>query len=409
MFDVARPGNRRVTTGQGIPDRGTTGEVFGTFLKLGLTSFGGPIAHIGYFRDTLVTRRHWVSEAAYAELVALCQLLPGPTSSQVGIALGLARAGPFGALAAWTGFTLPSATLMLALALAATSLDGPMAEVVFHGLKLVAVVIVAQAVWGMARTLTPDASRKAIAVVAAVTVLFAGSAFGQAGAIILGAIAGLVFCRPAALPTAGSLALPISRRAGAFCLGAYGILLIGLPIVDAVTGSTPFEVFGIFYRAGALVFGGGHVVLPLLRVGLVPGLISNGHFLAGYGAAQALPGPLFAIAAYLGAVAGHSVAGAGIALAGIFLPGMLVLGGVVPFWAAFRHNARVRAAIAGVNAAVVGILALALYDPLWTSAVGTWRDAALIAIALFALLRWKPPPLVIVVALVAATIVSSMF
>lgn len=385
--------------------RGTPGEVFGAFLKLGLTSFGGPIAHLGYFRDELVLRRQWVSEATYAELVALCQFLPGPASSQVGFALGLARAGPLGAIAAWAAFTLPSAALMLLLALTSGAVEGPIAGAVFHGLKLVAVVIVAQAVWGMARTLTPDLRRAIVALAAGLVGLLAGGAFGQVGAILLGAVAGVLFCRHVAVAPGSWVPSAVPRRTGATCLATFAILLLGLPALALVPGWRELHLLDVFYRAGALVFGGGHVVLPLLRAELVvPGWIGDDGFLAGYGAAQALPGPLFAISAYLGAVAGNGVADAAVALVGIFLPGLLILVGVLPFWAALRGNALVRAAIVGVNAAVVGILALALYDPLWTTGVESWRDVLLVGVALFALMRWAPPPLAIVVALVITSV-----
>ena len=384
---------------------GTPGEVFAAFLELGLTSFGGPIAHLGYFRDKLVTRRKWLTEPAYAELVALCQFLPGPASSQVGLALGLARAGPLGALAAWTAFTLPSAVLMLLLALVSGAVTGPTTAALFHGLKLVAVVIVAQAVWGMAQTLTPDFRRITIAALAAAILFVVGGEFGQIGAIMCGAAAGLLFCRHL-VPNAGAgVPIAIPRRAGRICLTLFAALLIALPIIAAATGWRDVQLFGIFYRAGALVFGGGHVVLPLLRADLVPDLISDDRFLAAYGAAQTLPGPLFAISAFLGAAANNPVSGALLALVGIFLPGMLILVGVLPFWARLRDNVQVRSAIVGVNAAVVGILVLALYDPLWTSTVASWRDVAMIGIALFAALKWRPPPLVVVAGLVAVSLV----
>jgi chromate transporter len=392
-----------VTPGRAGHPEGSAGEVFAAFLKLGLTSFGGPIAHLGYFRDELVVRRKWLSEPDYAELVALCQFLPGPASSQTGFALGLARAGPLGALAAWTGFTLPSALLMLALALLSDAVGGPVAEAVFHGLKLVAVVIVAQAVWGMAQTLTPDVRRLAIAALAAAIVFLVGSTMGQIGAILFGAGAGMLFCRHLAVTSAAGVPVMVSRRAALFCLAAFALLLVGLPLVSG-TGSASLRLFAVFYRAGALVFGGGHVVLPLLQAELVPGWMTDDRFLAGYGAAQALPGPLFAIAAYLGGIAGQSAGAALLALAGIFLPGLLLVAGVLPFWVVLRGNALVRSAIVGVNAAVVGVLALALYEPLWTSSVGSVLDMALIAIGLFALLRWKLSPLVIVAGMVAASL-----
>ncbi len=386
------------------PERdGTPGEVLAAFGKLGLTSFGGPIAHLGYFRDELVIRRKWLDEAAYVELVALCQFLPGPASSQVGFALGLARAGPLGALAAWAAFTLPSALLMLGLALASGALGGPVAGAVIHGLKLVAVVIVAQAVWGMARTLTPDLRRAGIALAAAGVVMLAGGAIGQVAAILFGALAGVLFCRNVVIEPGRWVPIAISRRVGVACLTVFALLLIGLPVLAAAIDLRGVALFDIFYRSGALVFGGGHVVLPLLRDALVPaGWMTDDRFLAGYGAAQAMPGPLFAISAYLGGVAG-GVAGAALALAGIFLPGLLLVVGVLPFWSALRDNAGVRAAIVGVNAAVVGILALALYDPLWTSSVAGWPDVLLIGAGLVALMRFRFPPIAIVIGMVIAT------
>jgi chromate transporter len=301
-----------------IAPHGTPGEVFAAFLKLGLTSFGGPIAHLGYFRDELVIRRQWIEEAACAELVALCQFLPGPASSQVGFGLGLVRAGPLGAVAAWAAFTLPSALIMLLLALGSAALDGPITKAVFHGLELVAMVIVAHAVWGMARKLTPDLRRATIALAAGVTVLLAGGAAGQISAIILGAGAGVLFCRHVAVAAGSWVSVPVTRRAGAVCLALFALLLFGLPAVAAASGWRGVKLFDVFYRAGALVFGGGHVVLPLLRAELVaPGWIDDDRFLAGYGAAQTLPGPLFAISSYLGAVAGNGIASAAVAVIGI--------------------------------------------------------------------------------------------
>jgi chromate transporter len=386
---------------QAVP-HGTAAEVFAVFLRLGLTSFGGPIAHLGYFRSALVERRGWLSEAAYAELVGLCQVLPGPSSSQTGFAIGLLRAGLPGALAAFLGFTLPSALLMLGIARLGTLLAGPAAVAVVHALKLVAVAIVAQAVIGMARNLTPDVRRAAIAAGGAAIALLAGGGAGQLGAIGFGALAGAVLCRGLVVPAGQWVPAGVSRRLGVACLGLAGLLLVALPVL--ASRSAGLALFDIFYRAGALVFGGGHVVLPLLRVELVPEWMGASDFLAGYGAAQALPGPLFAVAGYLGAIAGGGVAGALVALAGIFLPGLLLVVGVLPFWAVLRGNRLLRAAIAGVNAAVVGILALALYDPLWTGSVGSWVDMALIALALLALLRWGLSPLVVVAALVGAAV-----
>lgn len=386
-----------------VATKGTPGEVFLAFLKLGLTSFGGPIAHLGYFRDEIVVRRRWMSEAAYADLVALCQFLPGPASSQVGFALGLWRAGPLGALAAWAAFTLPSAALLLAFALGAAALDGPAAQGVLHGLKLVAVAVVAQAVWGMARSLTPDRERAAIAVAAvAVTILLAGS-LGQVAAIVLGGLAGLVFCRNGGMVAEAVTLFPVSRAAGVASLALFAALLAGLPILAAVANMQGIDLFDAFYRAGALVFGGGHVVLPLLDAETVAsGWVSKDAFLAGYGAAQAVPGPLFTFAAYLGAAGSlppNGIAGAAIALVAIFLPGMLLLVGALPFWDALRHLPLAQAGMRGANAAVVGILGAALYDPVWTSAVLRPLDFALALAGFVALVAWKAPPWTVVLAL----------
>ncbi|SEP77378.1 chromate transporter [Devosia sp. YR412] len=379
---------------------GSVGEVFIAFLKLGLTSFGGPIAHLGYFRDEIVTRRRWIGESAYGDLVALCQFLPGPASSQVGFALGLWRAGWGGALAAWAGFTLPSAIVLVLFALGASFLDGPLAQGVLHGLKLVAVAVVAQAVWGMAKSLTPDLQRAGIALVAiAMAVLLAGSA-GQVVAIVLGAVAGLVLCRGPVLPVTQAMRFPISTRVGLLCLVAFGLLLAGLPLLTAV-GGQGVNLFDAFYRAGALVFGGGHVVLPLLDAETVTtGWVNRDAFIAGYGATQAMPGPLFTFAAYLGAVA-DGWSGAVIALVAIFLPGFLLLVGALPFWDALRGRPMAQAAMRGANAAVVGILAAALYDPVWTGAVRGPLDIMLALAGFAALVFWRAPPWIVVLALAA--------
>lgn len=382
---------------------GTAGEVFRGFLKLGLTSFGGPIAHLGYFRDEIVVRRRWMGEAAYADLVALCQFLPGPASSQVGFALGLYRAGPLGALAAWTAFTLPSALLLVAFALGAALLEGPVAQGVLHGLKLVAVAVVAQAVWGMAQSLTPDRQRAAIAVAAvAVTMLLAGS-LGQVAAIALGALAGLAFCRNGVVSGTKDMRFPVSRTMGVASLALFALLLVGLPVAASVINAHGLNLFDAFYRAGALVFGGGHVVLPLLETETVAsGWVSRDTFLAGYGAAQAVPGPLFTFAAYLGGVGTmtpNGIAGAAIALVAIFLPGFLLLVGALPFWDALRRLKLAQAGMRGANAAVVGILGAALYDPVWTGAVLAPLDFVLALAGFVALVAWKVPPWAVVLAL----------
>jgi|UPI00034B0403 chromate transporter len=381
---------------------GRVGEVFLVFLKLGLTSFGGPIAHLGYFRQALVTRRRWIDEAGYADLVALCQFLPGPASSQVGFALGILRGGGLlGGLAAWTAFTLPSALLLVTFAYGASALSGPVAEGLIHGLKLVAVAVVAQAVWGMARSLTPDRPRASLALGALLLTVFAPTAFSQILAIALGAVAGLVLCRSDDGPGGGPRAVPISRRAGGVAGALFLLLLIGLPVLAQGLGSHALAVSDAFFRSGAFVFGGGHVVLPLLRSAVVePGWVSPDAFLAGYGAAQAVPGPLFTVAAYLGAVAEpgpNGPVGAALALVAIFLPGLLLVYGTLPFWDAVRARPAARAAMRGTNAAVVGILAAALYDPVWTGAVGTPRDFALAAVAFVLLTVWRAPPWSVVV------------
>jgi chromate transporter len=374
---------------------GTPLEVLLVFLKLGLTSFGGPVAHLGYFRAELVGRRRWLTEQAYAELVGLCQFLPGPASSQAGFALGLLRAGAPGALAAWLGFTLPSAMVLVLFAAWAGSLAAwPAGAGLLHGLKLVAVAIVAQAVWGMARSLCPDRSRAAIALGALAAVTFLPASLGQIAAILLGALAGLAACRDGlALERAEPLAMPVSRGFGVACLLLFAVLMAAPPLL----GGHGVAVFEAFYRSGALVFGGGHVVLPLLRDAVVlPGWVSEDAFLAGYGAAQAMPGPLFTFAAYLGAVLGPGPGGAVVPLLAIFLPGFLLLLGALPFWSMLRARPGARAAMRGANAAVVGVLGAALYDPVWTSAIRAPGDFALAAACFLLLTVWQVAPLAIV-------------
>ncbi len=381
---------------------GSAWEVLRVFTKLGVSCFGGPIAHIGYFREEFVVRRCWIDEAAFADLVALCQFLPGPASSQVGFSLGLMRGGYLGGLAAWTAFTLPSALLLLLFAFSAKNLHGPIGAGLLHGLKLVAVAIVAQAVWGMARTLCPDRERASIAVIAAVVILFSSSSIAQIGAIAFGGVAGLWLCAAAAaIPEGeGHMSIPISRPVGMLALGAFFVLLGALPMLNSMIDAQGLALFDAFYRSGALVFGGGHVVLPLLREATVtPGWVSDDAFLAGYGAAQAVPGPLFTFAAYLGAVMKsppNGIAGAAIALIAIFLPGVLVLMGALPFWEAFRRRADAQAVMRGINAAVVGLLGAALYNPVWTSAVKTPGDFALALVGFVLLTVWQVPPLVVV-------------
>jgi chromate transporter len=392
------------------PGGGGAREVLAAFLKLGLTSFGGPIAHLGYFREAFVVRRRWLDETAFADLVALCQFLPGPASSQVGFALGLLRAGWKGALAAWAAFTLPSAIALLLFAYGASALGGKLGAGLLHGLKLVAVAIVAQAVTGMARSLCPDARRAGIALAAVFLVTLAGGAAGQIGAIVAGGVAGLVLCRGAPKTAPGHLPpVGVSRRTGALLLALVAALLVLPPLLLATPfGGQGLALFEAFYRSGALVFGGGHVVLPLLREAVVaPGWVSDDAFLAGYGAAQAVPGPLFTFAAYLGAVAAtppNGLVGAAIAMLAIALPGLLLVAGALPFWDAFRRRALAQAAMRGTNAAVVGILGAALYDPVWVSAVQDRWDFALAAAGFVLLTVARAPPLAVVLATALAAL-----
>ena len=418
MNDAALSDNDIKNRGLGSKDadrktNGSAGEVFRVFLKLGLTSFGGPIAHLGYFRDELVVRREWLDETAYADLVALCQFLPGPASSQVGFSLGVLRGnGLLGGLAAWFAFTIPSALILFAFATGAAAFTGSVAEGFLHGLKLVAVAVVAQAIWGMSRTLTPDRARAGIALAAIAIVVFLVGSFGQIAAIVLGAGAGLWLCRGEVAPVSRHLNFPVTRRGGIIALVLFAVLLLIPPVVVTATGSQALALFDAFYRSGALVFGGGHVVLPLLQAQVVaPGWVSNEAFLAGYGLAQAVPGPLFTFAAYLGTVMGpppNGLAGGAIALVAIFLPGMLLVYGMLPFWEAMRARPAAQAAMRGTNAAVVGILGAALYNPVWTSAVLTPRDFALALAGFLLLTVWKLPPWIVVVFLAAAGVLSSL-
>ncbi|WP_065946499.1 chromate efflux transporter [Pseudomonas sp. 1 R 17] len=376
-------------------------SVFLIFLRLGLTSFGGPIAHLGYFRDAFVTRRRWLSERSYADLVALCQFLPGPASSQVGIALGLSRAGYGGALAAWLGFTLPSAVVLILLALGITRHSTAIPPGALHGLKVVAVAVVAQAVWGMARNLCTDAPRVAVMLLAACVALLQTSAWGQVGVILIAGMAGLLLFKPAPPTAHDALPVTISRRAGALWLSLFVLLLASLPILAQWLPNPTLAVTDAFYRTGALVFGGGHVVLPLLQAEVVPRhWVSNDVFLAGYGAVQAMPGPLFTFAAFLGASmtqAPNGWLGGLLCLLAIFAPSFLLVLGALPFWESLRRSQRTQAALAGVNAAVVGLLLAALYQPVWTSAIFTAQDVALALIGLVALMVWKLPPWLVVV------------
>ena len=381
---------------------GRVEEVFRAFLRLGVSSFGGPVAHLGYFRDDLVVRRRWMDDRAYADLVALCQFLPGPASSQVGFAMGLQRAGILGALAAFLAFTLPSAMLLVLFAGGAALVGGPIGDGVLSGLEIIAVAVVAHAVWGMARTLTPDARRAGIAVVGLALALLLPAAPGQLGALAVGIVGGLLLLR--GVPEAEGPRLPsfgVPRAVAIACLAAYAALLIALPLAATTTGAGTAQLVDAFYRAGALVFGGGHVVLPLLQAGVVEtGWVSSGDFLTGYGAAQAVPGPLFTFAAYLGSISNvgpGGVAGAALALAAIFAPGFLVLVGVLPFWDAVRERPRVRAAMRGANAAVVGILAAALYTPVFTTAVTGPGPFLLAAVGFVLLTAFRAPAWAVVI------------
>lgn len=372
-------------------------EVLAVSTKLGVTSFGGPIAHLGYFHNEYVRRRRWIDERAYADLVALAQFLPGPASSQVGIGMGVLRSGLLGGIAAWTGFTLPSVIALVLFAVLLKGLNLGHAGWI-HGLKIIAVVVVADAVLGMGRKLASDRNRATIAVVAACTVLLWQTAYSQ---VVVIALAGLVgwwlYSGNATAPTT-NVSVPISRRMGTAFLMLYLLLLVGLPLLRQATGNHWVAVFDSFYRPGSLVFGGGHVVLPLLEREVVPvGWVSKADFLAGYGAAQAVPGPLFTFAGYLGYMLGGTV-GAVVAVAGIFAPAILLILGALPFWNTLRSSPKVQGALVGINAAVVGILLAALYNPLWTSAILAPADFALAAILFVMLAFWRLPPWVIVVA-----------
>jgi chromate transporter len=388
-------------------ERHSAWEVLRVFLRLGLTSFGGPVAHLGYFRTELVTRRGWLSEADFVDVVALCQFLPGPASSQTGIVIGALRAGLPGGLAAWLGFSAPSALAMILFAYGVAALGAGADASWLHGLKIVAVAVVAQALWGMARNLCPDKPRATLAVGAAVIALALPSAAGQIGAIALGGLTGWRLLPGHADTDPAPLRVPIGRRLALGALVVFVALLVGLPLLAAATGDHALALVSSFYRTGALVFGGGHVVLPLLQEAVVlPGWLDNDTFLAGYGAAQAVPGPLFTFAAYLGAAMGpapHGWAGGVICLVAIYLPSFLLLLGVLPHWDALRRRADMRAALTGVNAAVVGLLLAAFYTPVWTSAILAPRDFGLGLAAFLLLVLWRVPPwLVVVLGAVAA-------
>jgi len=388
-----------------------TFKIFLAFLRLGLTSFGGPIAHLGYYRAEFVNRRHWLSEEAYADIIALAQFVPGPASSQTGFALGVLRGGLRGGLAAWIGFTLPSALVMLAAAYGLQYAQGPAAQGAIHGLKLLAAGVVAQAVWSMGRSLCPDRLRAGFAFTMAAILIAIPNAQLQLAAIVLGALFGFFFLRGIERPHAAPLGVKTGHLAAWSAIFAYFLLLAGLPIAAAVSQNGTIQLAEAFYRAGALVFGGGHVVLPLLQETVVqPGWVPAGDFLAGYGAAQALPGPVFTFAAFLGAktsVGPGGAAGAAVAVIAIFLPGLLLVYGALPFWDRLRVKGHARGALDGVNAAVVGILGAALYQPVWTSAVLRPLDAALALIAFAALAVARLPVLLVAFLAAAAGTLAS--
>lgn len=387
-------------------------EVLGVSTRLGLTSFGGPIAHLGYFREEYVVRRRWIGEAQYADLVALCQFLPGPASSQAGMAIGIMRAGVPGGVAAWLGFTLPSALALLAFAYGLQTIGFAEAGWL-HGLKIVAVAVVAQAVWGMARTLASDRERASLAILAAITVLASRSATAQVLVIVAAGVLGWILLPASGTSTTTPMRVPLRKGIAIASLALFFGMLIGLPIARQVAPSHALSVFDSFYRVGSLVFGGGHVVLPLLQAEVVPpGWVTNSEFIAGYGAAQAVPGPLFTFAAYLGAVMHQTPngwIGAGWALVAVFLPSFLLIVGALPFWELLRWRTSFQAALRGINAAVVGLLLAALYDPVWTSAIKSRADFGLALVAFGLLMFWRLPPwLVVVITAVGGAVLASL-
>ena len=384
-----------------VPESGSFFEILRVSTRLGLTSFGGPIAHLGYFHEEYVKRKQWIDEQSYADLVALCQFLPGPASSQVSIAIGIGRAGLLGGVAAWIGFTLPSALALVAFAFGISAFAGAANAGWLHGLKIVAVAVVAQAVWAIARSLCPDRERATIAIVAAIVTLAWPSAVGQLGSIAVSGLAGLLIFPSTAAAPLSHMRFPVKKKTGIAAWGIFFALLIGLPLLRHIQPSHALEVFDSFFRVGSLVFGGGHVVLPLLQAEVVgPGWITNAQFVAGYGAAQAVPGPLFTFSAYLGAVMAaepNGLTGATLALLAIFFPSFLLIAGALPFWDVLRAMPIFQSALKGINAAVVGLLLTALYKPVWTSAIYSSADFGLGLIA-FGLLRfWKVPSWLVVV------------
>lgn len=381
--------------------QGSLLEILWVSMRLGLTSFGGPIAHLGYFHEEYVKRKQWIDEQSYADLVALCQFLPGPASSQVGIAIGIARARLIGGVAAWLGFTLPSAVALIVFGLGIGAFADAADAGWLHGLKIVAVAVVAQAVWGMARSLCPDRERATIAILASIVTLTWPSAVGQLSSIAVAGIAGLMIFPGSASSSVSNMRFPVGKTTGIAAWIIFFALLVLLPLFRQMAPSHALEVFDSFFRVGSLVFGGGHVVLPLLQAEVVePGWVTNEQFVAGYGAAQAVPGPLFTFSAYLGTVMGpepNGWPGALLALVAIFLPSFLLVTGALPFWDLLRSVPVFQSALKGINSAVVGLLLAALYKPVWTSAIYSPADFGLGLVAFALLMFWKFPPWLVVV------------
>lgn len=383
-------------------------EILAVATRLGLTSFGGPVAHLGFFQDEYVKRRKWLNDRTYADLIALCQFLPGPASSQVGISIGMVRGGLLGGILAWVGFTLPSVIALMLFAYFVLQADLG-ASGWFQGLKLVAVAVVAHAVLNMGKRLTPDLPRIFIAIAAAVIILFSQSAIIQIGVILLAGLTGFVLFRNMNLPDGNDIHLTLKKRTGFISLLLFFGLLAVLPMMNRLFPGVYLQLVDTFFRVGSIVFGGGHVVLPLLEKEVVPnGLISEELFLAGYGAAQAVPGPLFTFSSYLGTVI-SGVSGGIIAVMAMFLPSFLLLMGVLPFWNTIRTKKSIRAALTGVNAAVVGLLTAALYDPIWTSAVHSAKDFAVILISFSMLYFWKKPAWLVVIVTVLLNMLLEHF
>lgn len=376
--------------------------VFLIFLRLGLTSFGGPVAHLGFFRNELIVRRRWLSEQAYADLLALCHFLPGPTSSQVGMGLGMSQAGLRGAFAAWLGFTMPSAIILMVAAITIGSHRELIPEGLLQGLAVVVVAVIAQAVWGMMRSLCPDAPRASLMIAVCCYLLLFPSAWGQVIAIGAAALIGILFFKDKAQQQENPITMSVKPTIAIVCLACFIVLLVTLPLLAQIFPTQALLISDAFYRAGSFVFGGGHVVLPLLQTATVDtAWVTQDTFLAGYGLTQAMPGPLFTFAAFLGASmdgAYGSIVTGMLALVAIFLPSFLLIVGVLPFWDSLRQRRHIRSALLGVNAAVVGLLVAALYSHAWVPAIRSNQDFALALVALTALTAWKMPPWLVVLA-----------